>query len=252
MFFSNIFNSFIYQPLYNALIALAGIVPGADLGVAVILLTIIVKVILLPLAHKSVKTQAAVRNLDGDIKQIREKYKDQQEQARKVMDLYKQHGVNPFSGCIFTLVQIPIIFGLYWVFWRGLRDGLIDPSLLYSFVQNVEGISFDFLGIVSLVDRSIVFAVLAGISQFFQMRLALPPIKEDKKSSKNLTFSGELKKNMTTQAKYVLPAIIGFVSLGFPSAVPLYWTTSNIFSIGHELIVRRKAKELLQADKPQA
>lgn len=246
MFIVDIFNTVIYNPLYNALVFLTGL-SGGSIGVAVIILTLIVKFIILPLSHKSVTTQASLRKIDPEIKKLKEKHKDnQQDQAKAIMELYKEHGINPFSGCLLTLIQIPIIFGLYWVFWKGLSSGVVNPEILYSFVVSPGEINFHFLGL-NLIERSVVLAFLAGISQFFLMRLSIPPIKKDetKKTDENPSFADEFKKGLGTQARYVLPIVIVVISLGFPAVVPLYWLTSNLFSIGHELLVRQKAQKLL-------
>lgn len=255
MFLSDIFNAIVFQPLYNALIFITNLTPGANIGLAIVILTVVVKFIILPLSHKSIKTQAEVRNLDPKIKKIKEKHKDnQQEQAAQIMKLYKEHGINPFSGCVLTIIQIPIIFGLYWVFWKGLSTGIINNDILYAFVQAPESLNFNFLGFIDLRENgNILFAFLAGATQFFQLQLSFPKIPqktEDKNKSK--TFTDELKKSMASQARYVLPVVIGVVSLGFPAAVPLYWATSNTFSITHELFVKRKAQKLVEGESPQA
>jgi len=248
-----IFNIAIFEPLYNALVFITAHLPGYNIGFAIIFLTLLVRVLILPLSHKSIKTQAKVRILDSKIKQIREKHKNsQQEQAAEIMKLYKEHGVNPFSGCLLTIIQIPIIFGLYWVFWKGLSQNIINTELLYSFIIPPENINFNFLGIFDLTQSHNIFlALLAGLSQYFQMKLAFPKVEVKQKEGATINFSDELKKNMAIQARYVLPIVIGMVSWGFPGAVPLYWVTSNIFSISHELLVRRSAGHLSHANSPQ-
>ncbi|MAZ40671.1 hypothetical protein CL654_00940 [bacterium] len=245
MFITDIFNSVIFIPLYNALIFFTGLT-GGSIGASVIILTLLVKFAILPLSHKSVTTQAGLRKLDPEIKKLKEKHKNnQQDQARAIMELYKEHGINPFSGCILTLIQIPIIFGLYWVFWRGLSSGVVNPDLLYSSVPMPEMIAFKFFGF-DLIERSIILSLIAGVSQYFLMKLSIPPIKpEEKKPGEALTFADEFKKGLGTQMRYVLPVMIAVISFGFPAVVPLYWFTSNLFSIVHELLVKRKAKELL-------
>ena len=116
----NIFNTFFYHPLYNGLVFLISAVPLADVGIAIIALTVLVKLLLFPLSRKAVRTQLIMKELEPELKTLKEKYKnDKQQQARKVMDLYKEKGVNPFSGIARILIQIPIILALYWVFFRG-------------------------------------------------------------------------------------------------------------------------------------
>jgi len=251
----NPFTIFVYEPLYNVLVYIINTVPGGDVGVSIIVLTLAVKFAILPLTHKSVKANNKIKSIQGDITALKEKYsKDQKEQAARIMNLYKEHGINPFSGCLFAVIQIPVIFGLYWVFWKGLQEGIIQADILYSFVSVPEAINFSFINLIDLRDRSIVLAVLAGLSQFFQLQLTFPTLpkeKETKTKTKDISFSDELKKSFKTQARYVLPGVIFFVALSFPAAVPLYWVTSNIFSISHELLVKKKALQIL-TPKPEA
>ncbi len=106
-----VFDTFFYEPIYNSLVFLIDVVPGGNVGVAIILLTIGVRTILLPLSHKSVVSQARMRAIAPHVEKIKEKHKDnKQEQARKTMELYKEHGINPFSGCLLVIVQLPVIF----------------------------------------------------------------------------------------------------------------------------------------------
>ncbi len=248
MILTDIFNTAIFNPLYNALIFITAYMPGGDVGLAVVVLTIGVKLVLLPVSHKSIKTQAGIRKINPEIKKIREKHKsNQQEQSKEIMKLYKEHGINPFSGCVLAVIQIPIIFGLYWVFWKGLSQQGLNPDILYNFVPHIDSINFIFLGILDLTATSVVLALLAGGTQYFVMRLSVPPTDEPKqeKKDKKRTFSEELKKGMSMQMRYVLPVVIAGVSLRFPAAIPLYWATSNLFSITHELLVRKKATQLL-------
>src|SRR5690349_21401501 len=117
---SAIFNAILYRPLYNGLVALTALVPGGDIGIAIILLTLIVRVILTPLSHKSVTMQSKMRMIEGHVKQIRiDHAEDKELQAKKIMELYKEHGINPFSSFLLLLVQLPILIALYWVIRAG-------------------------------------------------------------------------------------------------------------------------------------
>lgn len=241
-----IFQTVFYQPLYNGLVFLISIVPFSDVGIAVVLLTLIVKTIILPFSHKSVTSQAKLRSIEPEIKKMRERHPDKQEQARQIMDLYRKHGVNPFSGCLLVLVQLPVILALYWVFLKGLAHN-IDQNLLYSFIHIPEHVNTKFLGLIDMTQKSLFFALLAGISQYFQMRLSMPPApKTNNAGGGEVSFRDEFAKNMNLQMRYILPGIIFFVAYSISSAVALYWSVSNLFSIIHELIVRRKALRLIK------
>ncbi|HDY72622.1 MAG TPA: membrane protein insertase YidC [bacterium] len=162
---ATLFNEVLYRPIFNALVFLYNIVPGHDFGIAIILLTILIRVILLPLSSKSIKSRQAMSVLQPKIKEIQKKFKTKEEQTQGMMKLYKEEKVNPLSGCLPLLVQFPILIALY----RVLINVLKPESLvaLYSFVGNPGFINPSFLGILDLSKASPVLAILAGISQFF-------------------------------------------------------------------------------------
>lgn len=236
-FFSMVF----YQPLYNAFVFLISVVPGANVGIAVILLTIIVRTALLPLSHKSVVSQAKMRTIAPHVEKVKEQYKNnKQEQAQKIMELYKEHGVNPFSGCLLLLIQLPVIFALYFVFFKGLPD--LKPDLFYSFVVHPGVLNMMFLGIL-LSGKSVVLAAIAAISQFYQIKLSVPPLPPAQPGAVP-SFKDDFAKSFNVQMRYMLPVIVFIASYSFSAAVALYWATSNTFSVLHELYVKRKAGEL--------
>ncbi len=243
----DIFNVAFYQPLYNGLVFLIYIFPFGDVGFAIIVLTIVVKFIIFPFTHKSVKTQAKLREIEPEVKKIKKQHeKDKQQQAQKMMELYRKHGVNPFSGCTLILVQLPIILALYWVFWKGLTNG-IDMSNLYTITPIPDTINFNFLGFIDIMGKSMIFALAAGITQHFQMRLSMPQImeKEPKPAHDSTTsFKSEFAKSFRIQMKYGFPVLVFFIAYTISSAVAIYWTTSNLFSITHELVVKKKAKAI--------
>jgi len=239
----NIWNTLFYEPLYNGLVFLVSVVPFADVGIAVVALTLLVKIILLPFSHKSVKTQSEMKRLDPEIKEIKKKYeKDKQEQARKTMELYKQHGLNPFSGCLMIFIQIPVIFALYWIFWKELALDGLNMDLLYSFTLIPEYMNMNFLGLIDMQGKSYVLALIAGVSQYFQIKLSMPQFKATE--GKTGSFKDDLMKSMNLQMRYVLPIFVFIIAYTISAAVALYWATSNLFSVGHELLVKRKAKEI--------
>ncbi|MEK7148494.1 MAG: YidC/Oxa1 family membrane protein insertase [Patescibacteria group bacterium] len=235
------FGTVFYQPLYNTLVFILSAVPGANVGIAIILLTVVVRTVLLPLSHKSVVSQAKMRSLAPDLEKLKEKHKDdKKEQARKTMELYKEHGINPFSGCLLVLVQLPIIFALYFVFFKGLPN--LNAEHLYSFVQLPSVVSMMFLGIM-LSKKSIILALLAAITQYYQIKLSIPAMAPAEKGAKP-SFKDDFARSFNVQMRYMLPVIVFGISYSISAAVALYWTTSNLFSIGHELYVARKAKEI--------
>ena len=149
----NIFNQALYLPLFNALVWLYNVIPGNDLGIAIIALTILIRFILYPLSKKAIQSQKAISQLQPKIKEIQKKYKNKEEQAKAMMELYKKHKVNPMSGCLPILVQLPLLIALYRVFFNGLNPESLN--LLYDFVSRPDSLNVVFLGLIDLSQRSI-------------------------------------------------------------------------------------------------
>ena len=242
---STVYYAVFYKPLLNSLILLVNFLPFNDIGVAIIILTLAVKFLLFPFTHKSTVTQIKMRQIEPELKEIKEKFKTNSgEQAKKTMELYRKHGINPLSSFITLLIQIPIIFALYKVFLSGANFDIVN---LYSFTSAPESVNTIFLGIIDMTQRSYPLAFLAALSQFFQMKLAMPPIP---KSNQGDSFKDNFARSMNIQMRYIMPFFIFFIGLKFSSAIALYWTTMNIFAIVHEAIVRKKAKKIYgTADK---
>lgn len=231
---SSIWNNILYKPLINALAVLVSIVPGGDVGLAVIILTILVKLALFPFSQKSIESQAAMNSLAPHIKKIKESGVSKEEQARLTFELYKEHKTNPFSGCLLVLIQIPIIFALYYVFFKGIN---FENGLLYSFVHVPEHINMIFLGLVDLSKKSLILAVLAGISQYLQAHFMPKPPASATGSN---TFADSFGKSMNMQMKYVFPFLVAFIAYSISGAVALYWITSNIFAVGQQIYAGKK------------
>ena len=162
------------------------------------------------------------------MKEVQNKYKDNKDQqAKAMMELYKEHKVNPAAGCLPILVQIPILIALYRVFLTGVNGEQMDA--LYSFVSQPETINFIFLGLIDLSERSIVLAFLVGISQFIQSKMMLNNKSMPKSKSKNsgLDFSSMMSQQMT----YFMPVISVFIAWTLPAALPLYWLVNTVFGI---------------------
>lgn len=237
--FKAAFFNFIYDPLYNGLVYLVDVVPNHDIGIAIILLTIVVKIVLFPLSRQAVRTQIAMREVAPEIEKIKERLKEkQEEQAKAIFALYRERGIRPFSSFFLILIQFPILFGLYWVFWHG---GLptVDTSLLYSFVRVPEMVNMEFLGLMDMRERSILLAILAGLTQLAYARLSMGP-RKPKATNVEASFSNDMAHSFDLQARYILPLIVAGISYTLAAAVPLYWTTSNLFMIVQELLMGRR------------
>src|SRR3989344_8914723 len=129
----HLFYIILYQPILNALVVLYNIVPGRDLGVSILLLTLLIKLVLYPLTARSLKVQRQMQLLQPKINELQKKYKGQKEVlSKELMGLYKKEKVNPFSSCLPLLIQLPFLIAVYRVFIDGLKPAAI--SGLYTFV----------------------------------------------------------------------------------------------------------------------
>ncbi|MFA5778021.1 MAG: YidC/Oxa1 family membrane protein insertase [Candidatus Paceibacterota bacterium] len=234
---SNIWNIVLYQPLLNALAFLVSIIPGGDVGLAVIILTILVKIILFPLSQKSIESQAEMNILTPELNKIKAGGASKEEQAKLTFDLYKKHKVNPFSGCLLVLLQIPVIFALYYVFSKGIK---FDGGFLYSFIHIPEHVNMMFLGILDVGGKSLILAILAGISQYLQAHFTPKPATSPVSSGSTSSFSDSFTKSMSMQMKYIFPFIVAFIAYSVSGAVALYWITSNLFMVVQQVYVKKE------------
>lgn len=235
---SFIYHTFIYNPLYNLLVELFNLLPWIDAGIAVILLTVIVRLILFPISKKSVVTQVKMKELAPELEALKEKYKNNaEEQAKQTLALYKERGVNPFSGIFLLLIQLPIILALYKIF---LHAGFpnINTDVLYSFIKVPPAVNIEFLGLINITDKNIILAVLAALSTYFQIKLASSKMVTPNSNDKS--FGADLAKNMQSQMKYFFPVIVFFIAYKISGVIALYWLTSNLFTIGQEIWIQRK------------
>ena len=173
---ATVFHAIIYNPLYNGLVFLVGIIPSHDIGIAVILLTIAVRIIIFPLSRRAVDAQLAMKKLVPEIDAIKKKYpKNSPEQSQAVFALYKERGVHPFASFGLVLIQFPVLIGLYWVFYRG-GFPMVNPALLYPFVHVPSSVNMEFLGFVNMASpHNLVLALLAAVTQFIYTRLSMGP-----------------------------------------------------------------------------
>lgn len=246
---SAFFNVVFYDPIYNALVALVALVPGSDVGVAVILVTIIIRLILLPSSLSAARTQRAMKELEPKLKQLKEAHKGNKEkEALETLALYREAKVNPFSSILMVFIQIPVLLALYWVFYYESWD-VLNVERLYSFTPTPESVSLMFLGLMLVTGKSLFLAFLSGITQYYQAHLALAGTMKpsDEKSMQN-----DFQRVMGLQLKYVFPFIIAVISYTTSTAIALYFVTTNLMGVLQEFYVRRAmAKDALQRVAPE-
>ncbi|OGN07799.1 MAG: hypothetical protein A2750_01580 [Candidatus Yanofskybacteria bacterium RIFCSPHIGHO2_01_FULL_45_42] len=226
---SLLFNEILYRPLLNLLIAIYNNLPGQDFGLAIVLLTFLIKIVFFPLTLKTARSQKALAELNPEISAIKEKYKnDKSSQSAAIMALYKDKKINPLAGCLPLLIQLPILVALYRVFLDGVKPE--NLNMLYAFVHNPGELNKIFLGLVEITAKSPWLAFLAGGLQMIQAKV----------SAKNMPVGGNKELSaLSSQMLYFFPVMIIIIGWNLPAGVMLYWVASTLFSIGEQWFVKR-------------
>jgi YidC/Oxa1 family membrane protein insertase len=236
-FFGWLWSTIIYQPIYNALIFFTSIVPGNNLGLAIILLTILIRTLLLLPNQKALKSQKKLQNLQPKLAELKEKHGgDQQKMAAETLSLYKEHKVSPFGSCLPLLIQLPILIGLFNVIQTGIDPG--SSYLLYPPLANFDlsQVQTNFYGLLELTKIDfIVLPILVGLLQFLQLRLSMGMGKKSKTEKKPKSEMEMANRTMTI----IMPFMIGFFTASVPSGVGLYWAFSTIYGICQQLVVNK-------------
>lgn len=242
----NIFNIVLLQPILNLLVWLYGIIPGDDIGFAIIVVTIIVKIILYPLTQAQLKQQRALQQIQPKIEEVRARLKDDKEgQARELMALYAKEKVNPAASCLPLLIQLPVFIALYRALSIGLASGTFN-NLLYSFVEQPQSINAKFLGLLDLTHPSYVLAILAALIQFFQTRQMLkppagavtqpPPEVAGQPAAKDESMAAMMNKQMT----YMMPVLTAVIGFSLPGGLSLYWLVMSLLTFAQQEFLKGK------------
>ena len=217
----NLFSTYIYEPILAALVFIYNNLAFGDLGIAIILLTVVIRFILLPVFYKSAKDQTLLQKLQPHIKKIQLDHKDDKEkQAKALLELYRTNRLNPFSGIALLIIQLPVFFAMFKIFSQGVSLPVFDNTL--------------FFGFINLAERSIGIALIAAILQYFQAKLTLP--KGGGKKEQGMSQLASLGKTMTV----VGPVITFVILFNLPSALGIYWVTSTVFSIVQQFFINKK------------
>ncbi len=254
---TSLFRAFISKPLLNGLVLIASLIPGHNLGLAIILLTILVRLLLYFPSQHALQSQKKLQTLQPKLDEIKRKYAgDQQKITQETMALWKHEKINPFQSCLPTLIQIPILIGLYSI----IRDSgaielarhLLYPpflSLDWSFHTFFLGLDLHYIPFkdlsswiptptnIVIVLRNCALPLIISVLQFLQMKLAFA--RKKKVTPKEKKPLAE-RLDSQTMMMYMLPIMIFFISGGMPAAISLYWGTSTLFGIAQQMIVNRK------------
>ena len=248
-----LFDEVIYKPLYNLLIMVYNFVPFHDFGVAIIVVTLLIKFALIPLSKKQIESQKKMQELQPKIKEVQNKHKgDKEKQSRALMELYKEHKTNPFSGCLPMIVQLVFLIAIYRVLFNTSNAGLVvDSAGLYSFVHNPGQIGKMFLGIIDLAAvinfgqitiasaPHIALVILAAGAQFIQTKMLMAKqAQTPAPAGKEANFAQVMSKQML----YLGPILTLFIGIKFPAGLALYWLVSTGFMIAQQYYIQ-KAEE---------
>lgn len=225
------FRNYLYEPLLQFLVYLYQNFSLGDFGVAVILLTLIIRIVLLPIFYKGAKDQAIMQKIAPKIKEIQVKHKDDKEkQVKATLDLYREHKVNPFSSFFLLLIQLPILIVLFYIFSTGIKT---------------IGVDTNFLGLVDLANPNFILVALTALGQYFQTKITIP--KTDRKF-KNLSATEKMSKQMM----YIGPVLTLVIFINLPAALALYWLTTSVFSVIQQVIINKRlniGKEIEKEEK---
>ena len=243
-----LFNELLYRPLFNSMVFFYNTIPGANIGLALILTTLVVRILMIPLYRASIKSQREIAIIQPILKELQTKYKDdRQKLSEEMLKAYKEHNVNPFAGILLLFVQIPILIAIY-----NVSLNIFKPEnypALYSFITLPESFNPQFFGLLNVSDsKNIILALLVGISQYYQIKLIMKRTqpakpKETKKSKKKKSDKPEEPDFATTlnkQMLFMMPILVTIFAYSFPAAMSLYWITTTLFTIGQEFILIKK------------
>ncbi len=240
-----LYNEILFRPILNLMIWLYGMLPGNDLGLAIIVLTIIIKFILYPFTASQIKQQRAMQSLQPKIAEIRKRLKDDKEaQAKELMDLYKKEKINPASSCLPLIIQLPVFIALYQALSQGLQSKSL--SMLYAFVPNPGTIHTMFLGFINLSTPNYILAVLAAAAQFLQSWMmmrqqpgaiaSLPPEVKGQPGAKDEDMSAMVNKQMM----YLMPIMTLIIGIKLPGGLALYWLVMSLLTVLQQYLLMRK------------
>lgn len=239
---SYLFHVIFYQPILNLVVFLYNIIPGADLGIAIIVLTIIIKLALYPLTKKSLQGQKALQDMQPKIDELKKKYAGKQdEMGRAMLELYKENKVNPFSSCLPLLIQLPFL----WAVFKVLRSSLNAEALnaLYPFIHRPEIINTTLFGFTDLSKPNIILAVLAGVAQFWQAKSMMtkkPVVKGEGSTDENMAAI------MNKQMMYMMPVLTVVIGWKLPGGLTLYWFVMTLVQVLQQYWMFRKKKDTIQ------
>ena len=237
MFLADLYNTILFQPVFNLLIYLYQILPVHDMGLAVIIFTLVIKAALLPIDMKALKSQKALQEMQPKIDEIQKKYKDdKEEQARQTMQIFQDSKINPFFGIWALFIQIPVLIAIYQVLTQlsaAVKDGKdLAIAKFYPFVQQPSSINYLFLGVMDLSKPALWMAIIVGVLQFIQIKMTMgKPKAKDSQSA------------MQTSMAYFSPIFLTMVLTALPAVIGVYFLATSIWTIAQQKIIQKKSHD---------
>lgn len=239
-----IFNTILFQPIFNLLMIIYHYLPPHDLGISIILVTAIIKLVLYLPSLSSIKSQQKMQDIQPKLDALRKKYaNNKEEMSRQLVQFYRENKINPLSSCLPLLIQFPILIALYQVFIAVSRT---DPSTgilpanqlthLYTYLRDVYAttpIHTHFLGFVDLTQtKNYVLAGLAAVLQYWQSWMMIRHQPKPK--------GGNLAQNMNRQMMFLMPIMTFIFGVSFPAGLTLYWAASTLFQVLQQYVFLRR------------
>ena len=241
------FNKILVYPLFNLLVLIYALIPGHDFGIAIIILTILIRILLWPLVNKQLYSQRALQQLAPEVAKIKIKAKgDRQLESKMLMELYKERKINPFSSLGVALIQLPLLIALFIVLRDIVKPGEIaaityGPIRQLPIIKDIinSNLTFNtqFLGILDLAKPSVIIGVLAGIAQYFQTKQLTPNTKSNDPQAKTMAAT-----------IYIFPALTVLIALSLPAALALYWAATSALAIFQQYLVLKKDVEVMEKE----
>lgn len=271
----NIFEILVVQPLFNLLMLLYAVIPGGDFGVAIIVFTILLRLVMHPLVKKQLHQTKAMRKMQPELEQIKKRTKgNKQLQGIQMMELYKKHGVSPFRSIGILLVQLPIFIALYIVIIVFTQHANELAKWTYNFLENIgpikaiienpSSLNLDLFGVIDLTKSAfsdgqvsivlVVLAVAAAIGQFIQSKQTMPQSSTKRSLREIMREAAEGKEadqseiNSAIMGKmiYVFPFFMLVIMLSLPGAVALYYAVTTLVAVIQQSLILREDQEELE------
>jgi YidC/Oxa1 family membrane protein insertase len=271
------FTTIIVQPIFNLLVLIYALLPGHNFGLAIIIFTIVVRLLLWPLVRKQLHQAKLMRKLQPELKRIKKEAKgDKQKEGQLMMELYKERGINPFGSIGMLIIQIPILIGLY----SGLRRVVDNPHALVSFsypalqhlswmktlAHNIHRFDGTLFGHVDLTRAALgpkgtywpamIIVIGSALMQYYQSKQLLPDDKEKRSLRSILKDAGngqqadqsEVNAAVGRSTRYFLPVMVFLFTVNIASALSLYWLVGGVVAFAQQWYVLREDTEEMESE----